>query len=570
MPIVHLGPKELLIMTAIGFFFLIFSSINLVNSQVSVCPDKCTNSVLYGKGTFDEKAKICRYEIIKNCDYGCRDDKDFSTTECNMMPNNTQSSLEIIYDKINKIGNNTDVCSNILTKVSKAEMSVGGTEYLTGDNATIFLQLVQSGSPINNGYCNFDAYFPNKTTLYNNKDMVYLSGSDGLYYNEFVVPEQAGVYMLSASCLYPLNLTVAPPTNDTMIWSGASSTNYGSATSMITGTWLGQIGISLVSFNITDAPQNFSSAKLFLYKFSGSSYNISLKRVTSVWAELNVTWGNQPTYGANVYDTISPALNSWNSWDITELVRGWKNGTYTNYGIMLNQTKGTGGMELQYFYTKEYGNYIPFLFIMANSTPLPQEIKGSGEMHVSNFNATNINYTYFDQRFNTTFFNQQTILSFLQNMNSSIVNLLAQLPSLIWNYPTRTTNSTFSLNISNYTVNTQILNLTIYNTTANITNITNPIEITNYTIINNVTNQTVNVTDYTIAISNYTVLTDIINITNVSTTVILNVSNVTTDLSNITVTHISDNIIDDIAFRVIQYMTGYKNVLTCIFTGKCG
>jgi hypothetical protein len=85
-----------------------------------------------------------------------------------------------------------------------ASLQLMGTEYSPNELATAFLQLKnETGSPINNATCFLTSYYPNKTIFLNQTVMNYQSGSDGLYFYDVMIPENLGVYMLSASCDIP-------------------------------------------------------------------------------------------------------------------------------------------------------------------------------------------------------------------------------------------------------------------------------------------------------------------------------------------------------------------------------
>ena len=86
------------------------------------------------------------------------------------------------------------------------------------------------------------------------------------------------------------------------------------------------------------------SASLFLYGWYSSNDLVSptvvdVKRITESWDEYTVTWDNQPSSDLKVFDTKTPSFlageEDWCEWDITDLVTGWANGDYNNYGIML-------------------------------------------------------------------------------------------------------------------------------------------------------------------------------------------------------------------------------------------
>jgi hypothetical protein len=88
-------------------------------------------------------------------------------------------------------------------ETSDLKMEFLGTEYVAGEPAIIWLQLLRNYQPINNAACYATSYFPNKTMFLNRTLMDFLSGSDGLYYYDLTAPSTAGVYMLSAECVIP-------------------------------------------------------------------------------------------------------------------------------------------------------------------------------------------------------------------------------------------------------------------------------------------------------------------------------------------------------------------------------
>jgi len=93
-----------------------------------------------------------------------------------------------------------------LSYISQKVMSahVFGTEYNPGQNGTVFIQLLDDQKhPINDAACYLTAYYPDKSNLYDDVLMTYLTNSDGLYYYDLIIPSQLGVYMLSAGCNIP-------------------------------------------------------------------------------------------------------------------------------------------------------------------------------------------------------------------------------------------------------------------------------------------------------------------------------------------------------------------------------
>ncbi len=118
-------------------------------------------------------------------------------------------------------------------------------------------------------------------------------------------------------------------------------------------------GLSLQGPDAITLPSGVTilSAKLVVnengYEYATSSYdhNVQVHRITAPWLEDQVTWSNF----ANAYDPTVlgsfaslPAFTDpgqlWNQHeiDITPLVRGWVNGTISNYGVLLQQVEIDG------------------------------------------------------------------------------------------------------------------------------------------------------------------------------------------------------------------------------------
>jgi hypothetical protein len=68
-----------------------------------------------------------------------------------------------------------------------------------------------------------------------------------------------------------------------------------------------------------------------------SNQDINVHRITSPWEELSVTWNNFGGYSSTIEATFNASAVGWSSVDITNLVGGWLDGTYPNYGLLLDQ-----------------------------------------------------------------------------------------------------------------------------------------------------------------------------------------------------------------------------------------
>lgn len=75
---------------------------------------------------------------------------------------------------------------------------------------------------------------------------------------------------------------------------------------------------------------------------AATNQDINVHRITNPWQELAVTWNN---FGGSYSPTIEATFNAsaigWTSVDVTNLVEGWLNGTYPNYGLLLDQVNKT-------------------------------------------------------------------------------------------------------------------------------------------------------------------------------------------------------------------------------------
>jgi hypothetical protein len=82
---------------------------------------------------------------------------------------------------------------------------------------------------------------------------------------------------------------------------------------------------------------------------------------------MSVTWNSQPGI-QEAYGSSSVTSRSWGRyhWDVTNLVRGWINGSFLNYGLMLRGPESSGNDSARLgFATRESSGttYDPYLEI---------------------------------------------------------------------------------------------------------------------------------------------------------------------------------------------------------------
>ena len=176
---------------------------------------------------------------------------------------------------------------------------------------------------------------------------------------------------------------------DSTILQGGPSFNAGSTIDMWVGydEYLdppGQIVRSLVQFDISNLPpnQNLTSAILRIYHviywdIPDYGRTITTYRILTNWSESGVTWANSPSFGeAHGSKSVISGDWDWHEFDVTNLVRGWYDGSFQNYGIMLRGPEVSGtGSGWRGFGTRE-SDYVPELVIQYDSNTSEPTIAG--------------------------------------------------------------------------------------------------------------------------------------------------------------------------------------------------
>ncbi|MEI6058317.1 MAG: DNRLRE domain-containing protein [archaeon] len=145
-----------------------------------------------------------------------------------------------------------------------------------------------------------------------------------------------------------------------------SNNNYGDQQTLLVGKTAGGIEFrSLIEFNISEIPpeNTITSALLSVYVSSATNTNnitIKLYRLTSSWVEgtgtigTGASWNNASestpwsTGGGDYANELSSVTftnqsSMWYNFTITSAVRGWINGSYSNYGLILISTDAGNG-----------------------------------------------------------------------------------------------------------------------------------------------------------------------------------------------------------------------------------
>jgi hypothetical protein len=184
------------------------------------------------------------------------------------------------------------------------------------------------------------------------------------------------------------------PTDDAEVSHISPNTNLGGVIYIdcrydISGAW-GNNG--LLKFDISDIPSYaiINSATFYIYYVTWFDSNpggtpLNLYRITSNWNEGTVTWNNQPGhYGSSTdISNVPSSTGSWMSYDVTDDVEDFVDGTYSNYGWkFIDETSGNAQIR---FYGKENGAYIPYLevdYIIVGNAPT-NPLRPSGPTTIS-------------------------------------------------------------------------------------------------------------------------------------------------------------------------------------------
>jgi len=120
---------------------------------------------------------------------------------------------------------------------------------------------------------------------------------------------------------------------------------------------------ALINFDISSIPSgaNIISAKLKIYYYDYFTTDpkgrvLNLYRITSGWDEEIVTWNTQPSYDSSISsNSIVPRTFGWMTWDVTDDIQDYVDGTKTLFGWKVTDEEywGTYDIPETVFYPKE-------------------------------------------------------------------------------------------------------------------------------------------------------------------------------------------------------------------------
>jgi hypothetical protein len=222
--------------------------------------------------------------------------------------------------------------------------------------------------------------------------------SDSCLLKDATPPSEADEHPISA-----LDTRTFYAIADATVLEGYPSVNLGDTADMWAGYDVcldpyGEIARALVRFDVSTLPANICIKEATLRvrlvsscDSAGASRTIRTYRITSSWSESSVTWNNKPGYGG-AYGSKSIVHGAWGwyDFDVTDLVKAWHDGTYTNHGIML---RGPEVIGWRGFGTRELSSYKPQLIVdydLDSTPPSGSIVINGGDTYAT---STSVNLT---------------------------------------------------------------------------------------------------------------------------------------------------------------------------------
>ncbi|MEZ5358802.1 MAG: DNRLRE domain-containing protein [Candidatus Zixiibacteriota bacterium] len=121
-------------------------------------------------------------------------------------------------------------------------------------------------------------------------------------------------------------------------------------------------GVTLQTANKITLPQGalFQYATLYLYCTQANGEPVNVHRVLEPWEEMVVTWENfGGAYDPTIVGTFTADTIGWKSVDISDLVIPWMNGSYENFGLLLDQVEEKFPWAI--YNSREAGEFQPYI-----------------------------------------------------------------------------------------------------------------------------------------------------------------------------------------------------------------
>lgn len=345
-----------------------------------------------------------------------------------------------------------------LTYTNKRQgvVALSGTEYQVGDAVKTFLQLSEDNIPITNATCSVNIYYPNNTLWQTSQFLVFQNGSNGLYFWQGVAPNLTGVYMVDAVCQYFYGISwafaqdsiiypIPTTTTGSLVGTGLALNSYQDGAEM-TSTASGGKTDSYFDFNTTG--MNLTNTSSVLYWIGQSLGTQTPTLSVQVYNWTSATWKLLPN-SIVLSGTGQSFATGQNDQLLTNAfaLGGMVNATTNIIRIRVNST-GTATHSI-------FQNWLSIAFLNP-STQFLDNVRGGGEIHISNLGATQTGLIQSVLDYLTN-----TMYPYLTQIWNKLLGIEGQLNTTISITNQTLQNTNIILNISNLTKNdtTQIISL---------------------------------------------------------------------------------------------------------------
>jgi len=172
---------------------------------------------------------------------------------------------------------------------------------------------------------------------------------------------------VTVSSIETLTLQPGSEGKDAFVSTNESDNNIGDSNYLLVGN-NGFNNRTYLQFELDPNPLPadavITDARLKLYKYAllvlPGTFNGGLYPVTSDWEEDEITWNNQPTSSSTfvALPTLYNTPGTWVTCHIEDFVKGWLDGSITNYGLLIKATNESTEDTGASFFSSDYATDI--------------------------------------------------------------------------------------------------------------------------------------------------------------------------------------------------------------------
>lgn len=334
---------------------------------------------------------------------------------------------ETVKDESAQIQTNQEEIYDLLQDLDfgnvRVDISVGSTYHLIGETANIFAKVSEEGQIVDDAFCDVILFHPNQTEI-DGFQLNYINNSRGVYSDITVVPDETGVYIIDVDCFRPFDEAYTQ-----YYFAGDGTPAYDLYFTNSTGDTDTYIEVPNVQvghhhcypdrFNV--GFEDFESGEFPEYRFLHHIENISVwvskdlavsKEYIIILKFYKVTDKGELTIGAVVNRTDISGTPSEITFPNIYPSKPFDKHSFLEVEFCVEAIEEENRDVSLHFNNSAYDSGFAIHTTAMNST-LDFRVGGSAGLNVKN-------YTYFDEKFNGTWLNQQEIYNWLQGFNITL------------------------------------------------------------------------------------------------------------------------------------------------------